>query len=110
VVPVSSAVEQASVEVGFGPGLPQSSAAIAMNSAESDVAPTLNQIMHTVEAFLRNTPSYEIAVSGSNVVVLDTQLSDASSPNFGVVSWDLHNGSTLSIVGIIPHHHAAATA
>jgi hypothetical protein len=109
-VAVSSALEQASAEVGFEASLPQSSTAIAVNSAESDVAPTLNQIMHTVEAFLRNTPSYEITVSGSNVVVVDTKLSDASSPNFGVVSWDLHNGSTLSIVGIIPHHHAAATA
>ena len=109
-VPVSSALEQASAEVGFGASLPQSSTAIAVNSAESDVAPTLNQIMHTVEAFFHNTPSYEITVSGSNVVVVDTKLSDVSSPNFGVLSWDLPNGSTLSIVGIIPHHHAAATA
>jgi len=110
VVPVSSSLEQASAEVGFGPGLPQSSASIAMNSAESDVAPALNQIMHTVEAVFHNTPSYEITLSGSNVVVVDTKLSDVSSPNFGVLSWDLPNGSTLSIVGIIPHHHAAATA
>jgi hypothetical protein len=61
--------------------------------------------MSTVKAFLHNTPSYEIAVSGSNVTIVDTQLSDASSPDFGVLTWHLSNGSTLSIVGIIPHHH-----
>jgi hypothetical protein len=66
--------------------------------------------LETVEAFLHNTPSYEIAVSGSNVMIVDTKLSDAASPNFGVLTWDLDNGSTLSIVGIIPHHHAPATA
>jgi hypothetical protein len=63
----------------------------------------------TVEAFLRNTPSYEIAVSGSKVTIVDTKLSDAASPDFGVLTWDLSNGSTLSIVGIIPHHHHATS-
>jgi hypothetical protein len=42
-------------------------------------------------------------------MIVDTKLSDAASPHFGVLTWDMH-GSTLSIVGIIPQHHAPATA
>jgi hypothetical protein len=73
-------------------------------------AATENQIMRTVETFLQDTPSVEIAVSGHNVVIIDTNAADALSPKFGVLTWELSNGETLSIVGIIPHHHAAATA
>jgi hypothetical protein len=70
------------------------------------------QILHIVEEFLQNTPSFEIAVAGSNVVIVDKNTADASSPQFGVLTWDLSSGATLSIVGIIPHHHhhAAGTA
>jgi hypothetical protein len=121
-VPLSLALDQVSAQVGLGSTLPQNSTAsdstpsnsiaLAANSAQSgaSISPSISQIMQTVEAFLVHTPSYEFAVSGSNYVIVDTKLSDASSPNFGVLTWDLSNGSTLSIVGIIPHHHAAATA
>jgi hypothetical protein len=118
-VPLNLALDQVPAQVGFGPVLPQNatapdptqstaSAASSVQSASSSAA-SISHIMHTVEVFIQNTPSYEIAVSGSNVVIVDAKLSDASSPNFGVLTWDF-NGSTLSIVGIIPHHHAEATA
>jgi hypothetical protein len=71
---------------------------------------SLDQILQTVKAFMFNTPSLEIVQSGSNIMVVDTKLSDAASPHFGVLTWEMHNGSTLSIVGIIPQHHAPATA
>jgi hypothetical protein len=121
-VPLSLALDQVSAQVGLGSTLPQNSTAsdstpsnsiaLAANSAQSgaSISPSISQIMQTVEAFLVHTPSHEFAVSGSNFFIVDTKLSDASSPNFGVLTWDLSNGSTLSIVGIIPHHHAAATA
>jgi hypothetical protein len=111
-VPLSIALEQVSAQVGFGPSVPQDSAASSTTSTAPTPTPTASifQIMHTVEAFLHNTPSYEIAISGSNFMIVDTKVSDAASPDFGVLTWDLNNGSTLSIVGIIPHHHAPATA
>jgi hypothetical protein len=120
-VPLSLALDQVAAQVGFGPTLPQNStapdstpsnsAASAASSVQSasSTAASISHIMHVVEVFLQNTPSHEIAVSGSNVVIVDTNVSDALSPNFGVLTWDF-NGSTLSIVGIIPHHHAEATA
>jgi hypothetical protein len=121
-VPLSLALEQVSAQVGFGSSLPQNSTASASESIQPasteptstppaiSASPSIGQIIRTVEAFLHNTPSYEIAVSGSNFMIVDTKVSDAASPDFGVLTWDLNNGSTLSIVGIIPHHHAPATA
>ena len=107
-VPLSSALEQVSAQVGFGPSLPQNSTASSTTSTAPASSASLSEILQTVEAFILNTPSHEIAVSGSNIMIVDTKLSDAASPHFGVLTWDLHNGSTLSIVGIIPQHHPAA--
>ena len=113
-VPLNLALEQASAQVGLDANLPQSSTVAPSDPVSNPTSPvasaSINQIMRAVEAFLHDTPSFEITVSGSNVVIIDTKLSDASSPDFGVRTWDLYNGSTLSIVGIIPHHHAPATA
>ena len=113
-VPLNLALEQASAQVGLDTNLPQSSTVAPSSPASNPTPPvvsaSISQIMQTLEAFLHDTPSSEIIVSGSNVVIIDKNVSDASSPDFGVLTWDLHNGSTLSIVGIIPHHHAPATA
>jgi hypothetical protein len=79
----------------------------ASSSASSDAAnPTITQ---TVDAFLQHTPAFEVTISGSNVVIIDTNIADIKSPNFGVMTFDLSDGSTLSIVGILPPHaHALA--
>jgi hypothetical protein len=79
-------------------------------SASSQPVVLSHAVSTTVKVFLQHTPTYEVAVSGSNVTIVDTNLSDAASPDFGVLTWHLSDGSTLSIVGIIPHHHASATA
>ena len=79
--------------------------------SDTPSAPIQPVALHpTVKAFLHNTPSFEVLASGSKVTIVDTKLSDAASPHFGVLTWDLSNGSTLSIVGIIPHHHATSDA
>ena len=116
-VPLSAALQQVAVQVGFDADAvhnqstidasPVSTAASsASNTTTTALTPSETQILHTIEEFLHNTPSFEVAVSGSNVLIVDTNVADAKSPNFGILTWDLSNGSTLSIVGIIPHHHA----
>ena len=51
----------------------------------------------------------EVAFSGANVVIIDTNVADAKSPDFGVMTWDMSDGSTVSIVGILPSSlHAAS--
>ena len=68
------------------------------------------QVMQSVETFLNSTPSAEVTVSGANVVIIDTNIADASSAHFGVLTYDMSDGSTLSIVGIIPSHFQATAA
>lgn len=66
-----------------------------------------NQVEQTITAFLNHTPHFEIAVSGANVVIVDTNVADASLPEYGIQIFDMSDGSTLSIVGIV-HHSALA--
>jgi hypothetical protein len=84
-------------------------AAVQLTDSDAHTA-SIQAVKSTVEAFLHHTPAYYIEVSGSNVKIVDSKLSDAASPDFGVLTWHLSDGSTVSIVGIIPHHHAPATA
>ena len=97
----------------------EASEAAAVQLAHSDthtasiqpfVGVSREMVVSTVKTFLHHTPSYEVAVSGSNTTILDTDLSDRASSDYGVLTWHHSDGSTLSIVGIIPHHHAPATA
>jgi hypothetical protein len=68
------------------------------------------EIVSTLEAFLHHTPSFYELVSASSIEYVDKNVSDAASPDYGVLTWDLSNGCTFSIVGIIPHHHHHAPA
>jgi hypothetical protein len=133
--PFSSALQQAMLQVGFETGtsrihfqntidvsnLDSGTPAAPLTSSTSPGSSTsstasgqiasISQVMKTVEAFLENNPSYEIAVSGTNVMIVDTKIADAASLNFGVLTFDLASGSTVSVVGILPHpHHPAAAA
>ena len=120
-VPLSAALQQVAVQVGFDADALHSQSTIdtspvntaagsSSNTTTTALTPFETQILHTIEDFLHNTPSFEVAVSGSNVLIVDTNVADAKSPNFGILTWDLSNGSTVSIIGIIPHHHAQGVA
>jgi hypothetical protein len=43
-------------------------------------------------------------------VIIDTHVADAKSPNYGVMTFDMNDGSTLSIVGILPSHPHVVSA
>jgi hypothetical protein len=68
-----------------------------------------SQVEHIVATFLASTPNYEITLSGANVVILDTNVSDMKSGHFSVETFGMSDGSTLSIVGIL-HHPLALSA
>jgi len=73
-------------------------------------APSTASVERTLTAFLDNTPSYEVAMSGENVVIIDTNSADLKSAHYGVLTWDMSDGSTLTIMGILPHYHLLAAA
>jgi len=68
------------------------------------------QVVQAVQDFLQHTPAYDVTVSGQNVVIVDTNVADARSSDFGVRTWEMSDGSTLSVVGIISHVHSVALA
>jgi hypothetical protein len=74
-------------------------------SSAASAPPVLSasQVENVVATFLASTPNYEITVSGGNVVVVDTNVSDVLSVHFSVETFSMSDGSTLSIVGIIQH-------
>jgi hypothetical protein len=47
--------------------------------------------------------SFEIITSNRNIVLFDISSPDFASPDFGAKTWSMHDGSTISIVGILPH-------
>jgi hypothetical protein len=86
----------------------QSVGQVTSNQAASNFAPgtpvlPVSQVEHIVATFLASTPNYEIIVSGADVVIVDTNGADAKSSHFGVETFGMSDGSTLSIVGIIQH-------
>jgi hypothetical protein len=139
-VPVNVALQQAFIQVGLGSALTHdvstasSDGALALgtNNALSNAtahpaastgnpgpavvsspvaAPNASStVVQAVEQFLESTPSAEVTLSGANVVIIDTNVSDAKSPNFGVMTWDMSDGSTLSIVGILHSNLHAVSA
>jgi hypothetical protein len=80
-------------------------------SSSASGSPVLSdsQVEHIVATFLASTPDYEITVSGANVVIVDTNVSDEQAGHFSVETFNMSDGSTLSIVGII-HHPLALSA
>jgi hypothetical protein len=69
---------------------------IELHGSFDDVASSL------FTAFLASTPHFEVDMFGKNVVVIDTNLSDSTNSSFGMQVWSMSDGSSLTIVGIIP--------
>jgi hypothetical protein len=62
-----------------------------------------------MQMFFQATPSFEVSMSGTNVVMMDTSAADGKSPDFGGVNFHMHDGSMLLIIGIISgFSHAVA--
>ena len=63
-----------------------------------------------LNAFLHDTPQYRIATFGDDLLIVDTNVAHYSSSQYRVETWEMSDGSTLSILGIIPHHETAMAA
>jgi hypothetical protein len=59
-----------------------------------------------LDAFVRQN-TFEVLTSNNNVVLFDTNAADFSSPYLVARTWSMSDGSTISIVGILPHNLAA---
>ena len=64
----------------------------------------------TLNAFLHNTPHYRIEAFGDDLLIVDTDVSHYASSQYRVETWVMSDGSTLSILGIMPHDETAMAA
>jgi hypothetical protein len=58
-----------------------------------------------LDAFVQQN-TFEVLTSSINVVLFDTKASDFSSPDLVARTWSMSDGSTISIVGTLPHNIA----
>ncbi len=56
----------------------------------------------TLSVFVRLN-NFEIVTSDRNIVLFDTNAADFASPDLVIRTWAMNDGSTISIVGIMPH-------
>lgn len=57
-----------------------------------------------LDAFIRQTPTLDVLSSATGVVLFDADQSHYSNAEFVIRTWEMNDGSTISIVGIVPHH------
>jgi len=80
----------------------------APSTVSSSPVVTETAAVQYIENFLQHTPNYEVIEVGKVLVFMDTNLADTKSPDFGVLSLEMSDGSTVSIVGIITHPQTVA--
>jgi hypothetical protein len=83
----------------------QPSSQATTSSASGPPVESIAQVEQIVANFLAHTPNFETTISGVNVVIVDTNPSDMKSGQISVETFNMADGSTLSIVGIIQHPH-----
>ena len=74
---------------------PQGTAYEPFNAAANEI----------LDAFVRQN-TFEVLTSNNNVVLFDTNAADFSSPDLIARTWSMFDGSTISIVGAVPHNLA----
>jgi hypothetical protein len=130
-LPLAVALQEAFTHIGFGsdlvqavvstpaegtgapisvsqPTLAVSSPAPASGATEASAPLSDNQVLHLLEGFERATPSTELFLSGPNVIVVDANAADAKSPDYASHTFAMSDGSTVTVVGILPQHAALA--
>ena len=60
-----------------------------------------------IDAFVQQNKSNIVEViSNNHVLLFDTKPADLGSPDFAVKTWSMADGSTISVIGLLPHNLA----
>ena len=54
----------------------------------------------------QNKSNIDEVISNNHVLLFDTNPSDLGSPDFAVKTWSMADGSTISVIGLLPHNLA----
>ncbi len=78
---------------------------VVVERSQSDIVASLerfdSRMEPLVQAFLKNSPTVELVMVDGNVVLLETNQTRYAEDGFGVMSWALDDGSTLSLIGVL---------
>ncbi|WP_284180335.1 hypothetical protein [Rhabdaerophilum sp. SD176] len=77
----------------------------ASNRSMKDLASQLDRydmrMEPLVQAFLKNSPTVDLLMVDGNVVLFERDEARYGDEGFGVLSWALDDGSTLSLIGVL---------
>lgn len=78
---------------------------VVVERSQNDIVASLerfdSRMEPLVQAFLKNSPTVELVMVDGNVVLLETNQTRYAEDGFGVMSWALDDGSTLSLIGVL---------
>ena len=63
-----------------------------------------------LDEFIHDTPQMQVEVAGKDFILVDMDRSHYGSGQQVLETWTMSDGSTLSIIGIVPHHDALLAA
>lgn len=87
------------VSIGV-PAAPSPSSQVSQVAAAETV--NVNDVQLILNAFTQAAPQSELIVGARNIVVIDNDIAHLADPHYGVRTWHFDDGSTLSLIGIIP--------
>jgi len=97
------AIQKTLLELNFSPGV--ITPVVDFSSASS---PHLfdDAAQARLDEFLHQTAHFRVVTEGKDIILVDTDVSHSAFNQ--VESWTLADGSTISIIGMLSHHDAAA--
>jgi hypothetical protein len=66
--------------------------------------------LKALESFLQDTSSVKVETFGADMLIADANSPHLSDGHVGIETWRMPDGSTLSILGILPHHAEGVAA
>lgn len=67
--------------------------------------------VHQIVAdFLAHTPDYKVVASGAEFIIVDAHTADFSDKNFQAETFHMPDGSSLTLIGILPPPHVLTAA
>ena len=80
------------------------------SSATSSVSLFDDAARIILDQFIHDTPQLKVEVAGNDFLLVDMDRSHYGSGQQVLETWTMSDGSTLSIIGIVPHHDAVLAA
>jgi hypothetical protein len=69
-----------------------------------------DSVHQIVNDFLAHTPDYKVVLSGTEFIIVDAHTADFSDKNFQAETFHMPDGSSLTLIGVLPPQHILTAA